>query len=56
MNPHIQEVLDDPAGSNWLRSAIRSAMQRDPVDVANDLDVLILLFGMSAAAEGRAEQ
>lgn len=38
--PTIDEILDDPAASFWLKAALRSARSRDPVDAANDADVL----------------
>lgn len=30
----IEQVLADPAASDWLKAALRSALSRDPVDVA----------------------
>ncbi len=38
--PTIDEVLADPAGSFWLKRALRGALTRDPVDAANDAEVL----------------
>lgn len=38
--PTIDEILADPAASFWLKAALRSALLRDPVDAANDADVL----------------
>ena len=37
-------TLDDPAASKWLKDALRSAMLRDPVDVANDAEYLASLL------------
>ena len=42
--PEIEEVLADPAASFWLRAALRSALARDPVDAANDAEVLARLL------------
>ncbi len=42
--PEIEEVLADPAASFWLQSALRSALPRDPVDAANDSEVLARLL------------
>jgi hypothetical protein len=42
--PTIDEVLVDPAASLWLKSALRSALSRDPVDAANDSQVLARLL------------
>jgi len=36
----IDEILADLAASFWLKAALRSALSRDPVDAANDADVL----------------
>jgi hypothetical protein len=35
-----QDILADKASSSWLRSALRSALERDPVDALNDALVL----------------
>ena len=42
--PAIDEILADPAASVWLKAALRSALSRDPVDAANDADVLARLL------------
>ena len=42
--PEIEEILADPAASFWLRAALRSAVARDPVDAANDAEVLARLL------------
>jgi len=42
--PELEEVLRDPAGSLWLKDALRSALARDPVDAANDAEVLARLL------------
>ena len=42
--PDIPAVLADPATSFWLKTAIRSALARDPVDAANDAEVLYRLL------------
>lgn len=38
--PTIPEVLADPSASDWLKSALRSAMRRDIVDALNDAGFL----------------
>lgn len=40
----IGKVLADPSVSYWLKNALRSAVERDPVDVANDLEVMRCCF------------
>jgi hypothetical protein len=42
--PEIDEVLADLAGSFWLKAALRSALSRDPVDAANDSEILARLL------------
>lgn len=42
--PTIEEVLRDPSASFWLKAALRSALARDPVDAANDAEVLVRLL------------
>lgn len=38
------EVINDPQTSDWLRWALRSALERDPIDVANDAELLRILL------------
>jgi hypothetical protein len=40
----IEQVLADPAASFWLKEALSSALDRDPVDAANDAEVLAQLL------------
>jgi hypothetical protein len=42
--PEIDEVLADPAASFWLKAALHSALSRDPVDAANDSEILARLL------------
>ena len=42
--PSIDEVLADPSASFWLRNALLAALSRDPVDAANDAEVLVRLL------------
>ena len=48
--PLIEEVLNDPAASNWLKNALMAALQRDAVDAANDSAVLAALLDRRADA------
>ena len=43
--PGIDEVFADPAASDWLKTALRSSLYRDPVDAAHDSVVLARLLG-----------
>ena len=36
----LDDLLDDPSYSWWFKAALRSALERDPVDSANDAQVL----------------
>lgn len=38
--PSIEQILADPAASDWLKAALHTALSRDPVDAANDAEVL----------------
>lgn len=42
--PGTEEVLRDPAASHWLKDALRPALARDPVDAANDAEMLSRLL------------
>ena len=42
--PGIEEVLADPAASFWLKTALCSALNRDPVDAAHDSEILARLL------------
>jgi hypothetical protein len=34
--PDSRAILADPAASEWLKSALRSLAERDPIDALND--------------------
>ena len=40
----VNDVLRDPTTSHWLRHALTWALERDPVDVAADVEVLHMLL------------
>ena len=42
--PEIDEVLANPAASFWLKAALHLALSRDPVDAANDSEILARLL------------
>jgi hypothetical protein len=48
--PSINEVLVDPAASTWLKTALRSALLRDPVDASHDSEILAQLLGQRCDA------
>lgn len=41
---YARQVLEDSATSGWLRDALRSALERDPIEAAHDADLLPLRF------------
>ena len=47
--PTIKSVLNDPSASDWLKSAIRELLERDPVDAAHDT------FWLGAIMQERAK-
>lgn len=36
IRPVAEEVLGDESASDWLKTALRAALERDPVDALND--------------------
>ena len=42
--PTIEDVLTDPACHFWLRDALAAALRLDPVDTANDAELLYALL------------
>ena len=37
-------VMAHPGMSEWLKNALRSALERDPIEVFNDLEILNLIL------------
>jgi hypothetical protein len=44
--PTVKNVMEDSASSFWLKSALRTALERDPVDALND--ALLLAAALEA--------
>jgi hypothetical protein len=42
--PPIPVILADPAASSWLKNALQDALSRDPVDAANDAEIVAKLL------------
>ena len=40
----ISRVLRDPNVSNWLKSTVIDSLERDPIDAANDAEILAALL------------
>ena len=45
--PTVKGVMSDESASDWLKTALRAALERDPVDALNDA------IALAAALEGR---
>lgn len=45
MDALIAQILLDPSCSFWLKNALETALQRDPVDAANDAELLAKVLG-----------
>ena len=45
--PSVEGVMSDESASDWLKAALRTALERDPVDALNDA------LALAAALEGR---
>lgn len=55
--PGAQEILASPSSSSWLKDALQAALQRDPVDAANDAELLAaVLASRCAALQGGASR
>lgn len=52
----LAAILDDPATSDWLRTSLFTALQRDPCDAVNDAETLSSLLSkrFDKAAAGAA--
>jgi tRNA U34 5-methylaminomethyl-2-thiouridine-forming methyltransferase MnmC len=44
------KVAQDPVASDWLKNALVEAINRDPVDAANDAEILCRILLLRAAA------
>ena len=42
--PTVEEVLSDPSASRWIKAALETALDRDPIDALNDALVLAALL------------
>lgn len=40
----IAFVLGHPGMSGWLKDTLRSALERDPIEILNDLEILSLIL------------
>ena len=40
----LNGILENPSSSFWLKQALRSALDRDPLDAARDAEILAYLL------------
>ncbi len=40
----IRQILNGPGTSYWLKNALTSALNRDPVDAVNDAELLAIVL------------
>ena len=45
----LKTMADDPAHSHWFKKSLLSALNRDPVDAANDAGLLAIVLDKRAA-------
>lgn len=55
MNAHVESILLDPSFSDWLKAALRSALDCDPIVVANESDVLRAVLMQRVADDGSVD-
>jgi hypothetical protein len=46
----VEDVLNDQATSHWLKSALSTSLERDPVDALNDTLVLVAVLDVHLRA------
>ena len=46
----IDNILREPISSQWLKNALATSLTRDPVDAANDAEILAMMLEMRADA------
>ena len=48
--PTAEEIIAMPDCSTWLRNSLITALNRDPIDAANDAEMLALVLAARAGA------
>lgn len=44
----IRQILQGPGTSSWMKVALSTALNRDPVDAVNDAELLAMVLGHRA--------
>ena len=47
----IESILEDPSTSNWLKTTLATSVCFNPVDVLNDIDILLGIYANIDNAE-----
>ena len=42
--PSVDQIMSDFSSSTWLKNALQAALLRDPIDAANDAEILFLVL------------
>ena len=50
----IKKILSEPGTSSWFKLALSTALNRDPVDAANDAELLAIVLSKRAETIGAA--
>ncbi len=50
---NIPDILDDQSCSFWLKESLKTALERDPIDAVNDVE--ILMFALVQRADEHLE-
>jgi hypothetical protein len=45
LNMTLKEILSDPSISSWLKDAVKTAYEQDPVDALSDAHRLLKILG-----------
>lgn len=53
VDEQISFVLSHPGMSAWLKNALRTALDRDPAEVLNDLEILNLISRLRLSEDER---
>lgn len=51
---NIEAILQSPTVSFWVKDALQSALKRDPVDAANDAEMLAAILSSIADEQAAA--
>jgi hypothetical protein len=50
--PNPCEILEDPSASSWIKQALQTALDRNPVDAVNDASLLFRVLDAHLGPDG----